>query len=174
MSTNSPSAGGAGIWLGNWLDRMLGLLAAVLLFLMMALTFFDVLGRDAFSRPIPGAFEATEAMMGVLIFAGLPLISARDGHVAVNLIEPLLGPRVRRVQYRVMQVVGMACCATLTWVLWHKAGQLAAYGDASAYLHIPQAPLAYMMSLFCALTTVVFAANALIGRQRSGSGGDFS
>lgn len=174
MTETPPSAVAFGLRLSRWLDRGLGMLAAVLLFFMMMLTFFDVVGRDAFSRPIPGAFEVTEAMMGILIFAGLPLISARDGHVAVNLIDSLLGVRGRRIQYVFMQVVAMVSCAALAWVLWHKAGQLAAYGDATAYLHIRQAPLAYAMSVFCGLTAVVFAANAVIGPRGAGHSADFS
>lgn len=174
MTNPPPSAVACGLRLSRWLDRALGVLAAVMLFLMMMLTFFDVLGRDVLDRPIPGAFEVTEAMMGILIFAGLPLISARDGHVAVNLIDAMLGRRARRVQYVIMQVTGLVSCAALAWVLWHKAGQLAAYGDATAYLHIPQAPLAYAMSVFCALTAVVFSANAVIGPRGSGHSADFS
>lgn len=168
MNAIKPSAVALGTRLSRWLDRALGMLAAILLFGMMALTFFDVLGRDAFSRPIPGAFEATEVMMGILIFAGLPLISARDGHVSVNLLDPLMGPRARRLQHRVVSIVGAVITAVLAYVLWHKAGQLSAYGDATAYLHIPLAPVARLMSIFSAFTVVVFFANAVIGPRQAG------
>lgn len=168
MNAIKPSAVALGIRLSRWLDRALGLLAAVLLFGMMVLTFFDVVGRDAFSRPIPGAFEATEIMMGILIFAGLPLISARDGHVSVNLLDPLLGARARNLQYRVVSVVGAVIMVVLAYVLWDKANQLVAYGDATAYLHIPLAPVARLMSVFSAFTVVVFIANAVIGPRQAG------
>ncbi len=156
--------GGATARLVRWchgLNRALGVVAAVLLFLMMVLTFADVFGRYLFSRPIPGAFEVTEVMMGVLIFAGLPLISARDGHVSVNLIDSFLGPRLRRAQAVAANLVGGVALATVAYMLWIKGGQVADYGDATAYLGIPMAPVLYVMSVLSALTVVVFAVNAL-------------
>ncbi|SVB94388.1 uncharacterized protein METZ01_LOCUS247242, partial [marine metagenome] len=45
------------------LDKVLGFLAALVLMLLMIITFIDVLGRYLFSAPLPGAFELTEIMM---------------------------------------------------------------------------------------------------------------
>src|SRR5262252_8475786 len=74
-------------------DAVLGIAASALLFGMMVLTFFDVVGRYLLNRPIRGAFEVTELALLVLIFAGLPLVSHADEHVTMDFIDKLLGER---------------------------------------------------------------------------------
>lgn len=154
---NAPVSSAAGR-LARGLDGLLHLLAAVLLFLMMMLTFIDVIGRYVFSSPLPGAFEITELAMGILIFAGLPLISARDGHVSVNILDGLLGARVIQARAVAMDLLMAGCLAVLGWVLWHKAGQLAGYGDATAYLHLPIAPVVFGMAALSAVTALIMLA----------------
>ena len=56
-------------------------MCAAALFAIMALTFFDVIGRKIVSQSIPGAFEITELLMVAVIFAALPLVSERGEHV---------------------------------------------------------------------------------------------
>ena len=51
----------------------------------MWLTVVDVFFRDAFNISITGLFEVTEVLMGILVFAGVPIITSKDGHVAVTI-----------------------------------------------------------------------------------------
>ena len=73
----------------------------MLLFLMMLLTFADVVARYLINRPIRGGFELTELTLLVLIFAGLPLVSHADEHVTMDFIDRLLPPRARVAWIRV-------------------------------------------------------------------------
>ena len=59
------------------LETACGLLSGGALFAIMALTFFDVGGRKLLDNSIPGSLELTELLMVVVIFAALPLVSAR-------------------------------------------------------------------------------------------------
>lgn len=164
-------------WVGrpvSWLDGLLRLLAAALMFLMMALTFVDVVGRYVFNSPLPGAFEMTEVAMGILIFAGLPLISAEDGHINVNMLDGLLGARFVRVRAVVVDVLLGASVGVLAWMLWDKAEQLSRFGDKTAYLGIPIAPVVFVMAALSGATTLVMVAKtvrscgALTRTSRSG------
>ena len=65
-------------------DALLGVAASTILLLMMALTVADVVARYIFNRPLRGAFEVTELMLLVLIFAGLPLVSFSDEHAVMD------------------------------------------------------------------------------------------
>ena len=65
----------------------LGALAALVLFAMMMLTCVDVIGRYFFSRPIFGGFELTEMMLAAMIFLGLPLVTLRNEHVTVDVLD---------------------------------------------------------------------------------------
>ena len=76
--------------LGAWAGRVLGTVAATVLFAMMVLTFVDVTGRKLFTRPVYGAYEITEFLMGMLIFCALPLVTAREGHVSIDVLDHLV------------------------------------------------------------------------------------
>ena len=69
------------------LHRILGGLAATLLFLLMLLTLIDVVGRYGFNAPVNGSYEITELLLAAIIFSALPLVSAKDAHITVDLID---------------------------------------------------------------------------------------
>src|SRR5918999_3718515 len=83
-------------------DAILGVAASMLLFLMMLLTFADVVARYLINRPIRGGFELTELGLLVLIFAGLPLVSRADEHVTMDFIDRMLPPAARVFFVRVV------------------------------------------------------------------------
>ena len=55
------------------------------LFLMMGITFVDVLGRYVFNAPIFGAAEMIQFLLAVTVFSGLVLASLQDSHIAVTI-----------------------------------------------------------------------------------------
>ena len=128
-------------------DAVLGIAASLILFLMMLLTFVDVVARYLFNFPLRGGFEVTELMLVVLIFAGLPLVSFTDEHAVMDFIDRLLGPRAQRWLERLVQ----AACATflflLTWLVWRKADRIWAYRDATDVLRIVYGPFVYFMAI---------------------------
>ena len=85
---------------------------------MMFLTFVDVVARYVFSRPVRGAFEVTELMLVVLIFAGLPLVSWADEHALMDFIDRLLGARAQRLLVRAVQAACAAVMFLLAGLIW--------------------------------------------------------
>jgi TRAP-type C4-dicarboxylate transport system permease small subunit len=136
-------------------DAVLGIAASALLFGMMVLTFFDVVGRYLLNRPIRGAFEITELALLVLIFAGLPLVSHADEHVTMDFIDRMLPARARDIWIRVMHAVCAALMFFLTWQTWIKAGKIAGYGDTTDVLRIAVGPFVYFMTAMIAVTAAV-------------------
>ena len=57
--------------------RILEAIGGAMILAMMVVTAIDVAGRYFLNRPIGGAFEVTEILMGLVIFAGMPLATAR-------------------------------------------------------------------------------------------------
>ena len=133
-------------------DAVLGIAASVLLFGMMVLTFFDVVGRYLLNRPIRGAFEITELGLLVLIFAGLPLVSHADEHVTMDFIDRILPPRLAALWVRVMHAICAAIMFFLAWQVWLKADKIAGYGDTTDVLRIAIGPFVYFMSAMIGLT----------------------
>jgi TRAP-type C4-dicarboxylate transport system permease small subunit len=136
-------------------DAVLGIASSILLFGMMVLTFFDVVGRYLLNRPIRGAFEITELALLVLIFAGLPLVSHADEHVTMDFIDRILPERLRDPWIRAMHAVCAAIMFFLAWQIWIKAGRISAYGDTTDTLRILVGPFVYFMTAMIALTGAV-------------------
>ena len=136
-------------------DVVLGAAAAGLLLAMMLLSGVAVIARYVFSRPVRGAFEVTELMLVVLIFAGLPLVSFTDEHAVMDFIDRLLGPRGQRWLERSVQTACAGFMFLLTWLVWRKADRIWAYGDTTDVLRIVYGPFVYFMALTLGLASVI-------------------
>jgi len=136
-------------------DAVLGIAASLILFLMMLLTFVDVVARYLFNFPLRGGFEVTELMLLVLIFAGLPLVSHADEHVTMDFIDRVLPEAGRRLLVRVVHAICAAVMFFLTWQVWIKAGRIAGYGDTTDVLKITVGPFVYFMAAMILLTGLV-------------------
>lgn len=144
------------------LEVLCGALAGSALFAIMALTFFDVLGRKFASNSIPGSLEMTELLMVVVIFAALPLVSDRSEHVEFDSLDPYLPPWVRRAQSVLVNLLCGAVLLGLGWLMWRTGNQFLENGETTAQLKILKAPFIWGMAVLCTVTGVVHL--ALLGR----------
>jgi TRAP-type C4-dicarboxylate transport system permease small subunit len=133
---------------------VLSVLAAVLLFALMTLTCVDVVGRYFFSRPVAGGFELTEMLLASLIFTGLPLVTIRNEHVTVDVLDGITPPWLLRVMHVVACLVSAVATGYLAWRLWLRAVNMAQAGETTAQLKLPIPYLTYGMSVLMALTAV--------------------
>ena len=137
------------------LELACGLLAGLALFAIMALTFFDVLGRKFASNSIPGSLELTELLMVVVIFGALPLVSERGEHVEFDSLDPYLPLWLRRIQAIVVHLLCAAVLLALGWLMWRTGGQFMETGETTAQLRLLKAPFIYGMAVLCAIAGVV-------------------
>jgi TRAP-type C4-dicarboxylate transport system permease small subunit len=153
-------------------DLLLGVIAGVLLFCMMTLTFADVLLRYLFNAPLSGSFEITELMLVVLIFAALPLVSRREEHVVMDFLDRFIPLGIYRVLRALEHIVSAAVMFGMGWLLWQKAGTLAAYRDTTAVLQIELAPFVYAIALLIFITGLIHLGLTLLRwRHPRGSAG---
>ena len=145
-------------------EAILGVAASSILFAMMVLTFVDVVARYVFSRPVRGAFEVTELMLVVLIFAGLPLVSWADEHVTMDFVDRLLRPETRHRLERGVHVISAALMALLTWLVWLKADRIWGYRDATDVLRIVYGPFVYFMAVMIGLAGALHVYKAFARR----------
>jgi TRAP-type transport system small permease protein len=137
------------------LEMLSGLLCGGALFAIMALTFFDVIGRKAVSQSIPGSLELTELLMVIVIFAGLPLVSQRGEHVVFDSFDGVFSPAVLMAQKAMVHVLCAAAMLGLAALMWRTGGQFMESGETTAQLKLLKAPFIYGMSVFCAFTGLV-------------------
>jgi TRAP-type C4-dicarboxylate transport system permease small subunit len=133
----------------------LKLIAAVLLFAMMLVTFVDVIGRYFFNHSLDGAYEITEVLLGLIVFAGLPIVTWRGEHVTVDLLTSRLSALPRRGLARFAAAATALVLGVLAWRLGAMARDLTSYGDATVFLGIPLGPVAGVMAALSAAGAVV-------------------
>ncbi len=121
-------------------ESALSLTGALALLLMVAVSFADVVLRVA-GRPITGAYELTGLLVGLLVFATLPRISARDEHVRAGVLATLTvdRPRVLRALRWTRRLATAAMMSLLAWTLARYCLQLSGAGDRAPFIEIPLA-----------------------------------
>lgn len=138
-----------------------GLLAAVMAFLMLLIT-VDVVARYFFSAPVPGTYEIVQITLGTIVFLGLPLVSWRETHISVALLEGRFRGRVHRVRRFLVLLVSCGILAGLAWRLVALGNALALGDQVLGAIEIPLAPFAYFAAALTgtaavALLTLLFS-----------------
>lgn len=116
-------------------------LAGASLLLMVLLGTLDIIGTKFFSRPLPGTFEATEALMVLGVFLALPYTQARRQHIAVDLVVARLGPAARRALDVSALALTLGVFALVAWRGWILGlNSLAVREYASGIIRFPVYP----------------------------------
>ena len=130
--------------------------ANILLCVMVVVTCIDVVGRYFFSAPLLGAHEIITLSMGIMIYLGMPLVTASREHLMIDLVANLLSSKGKRIQQ-----IAVNSIAALTFILFSYLLLFYGFGLAEDLmitedLEIEQAPIAYVMAVMCFLTIFVF------------------
>jgi TRAP-type C4-dicarboxylate transport system permease small subunit len=136
-----------------------GLMAAA----MMAVTTIDVAGRFALNAPLHGAFEATEVMMGLIVFLALPLTTRRREHITVTMFDHLLPERVKRGAALIFGVVCAVLCGLLAWRLGLHGERLLRVGEVTLELGIPRGGIATAMCWLLWVAAIAFVLDGIAG-----------
>ncbi len=139
----------------RWASRTLGAVTALTLFTMMMLTFIDVAGRYLLKQPVYGAYEITEFLMGVLIFSGLPILCAREGHVTIDVFDSFFVSRRAFQIYRAfVNLISAGVLGVLAWRMFVQAGELSKNNEVTMTLKIPHGPFAMAFSFLAAAACI--------------------
>ncbi len=123
---------------------------------MSVLTFVDVLGRYFFASPVPGTFEIVGLLLGVVAFAGLPLVSNDQAHITVDLFDGFIRGRFRRVRALLVLLGSALTVAFIGYRLLMAGLDEAANNFVTENLGISRAPLIYVMAALAFLTCGLF------------------
>ena len=135
-------------------------ISCVVLFVMMILTFIDVIGRYVFHKPIFGGTEIISALLALTIFSGLAVINARDDHITVELFEGgfryLLSPLVYEV---IIQIFSVGAMALIAVVLFEHAWEAFEQSKLTEVLEMP----VYYITGTVAVFAVISALSQIVG-----------
>ena len=150
----------------SWASRVLAhgpsWLAALALFTLMTMTFFDVVLRSAFNAPIEAATELTRLFMAIIVFSSLPIVTWKGSHITVDLLDPLFSPMAARIRDTLIDLV---CGIVLFWPakrVFELAERARSYGDVTEYLHMPQFYIGYFIAFSTLVTAIVLIVRAAV------------
>ncbi len=133
-----------------WLVRAGALVLAV----MMLMTFFDVIGRYFLNQPIVGTVDMTELYMGLIVFLGIGATTLKRGHISVDIVVSRLRPRARLLSDLFAQAVCAVLAGLICWQLWVVAQDTFANHIVTRVWETPVYPVAYAMAAASVLMVV--------------------
>jgi TRAP-type C4-dicarboxylate transport system permease small subunit len=124
---------------------------------MMFLTLFDVIGR-AFGHPIAVSVEATELIMGMMIYLGIGYTTFMRGHIRVDILIINMSARTQAVLDFITGCVGLLIAVLISWRLWLQAISRHGNNDLTQIAEVPIWPYAFVMAFACMLmvTSLLF------------------
>lgn len=137
-------------------------LACLALFILMVMTFFDVVLRSTINNPIESGTELTRIFMATAVFASLPVVSWKGTHIIVDLMDPLFSRRLAHIRDI---VIDLTCGIVLIWPairIWELAERAHMFGDVTEYIGIPQYLPNLFIAFFTSITAVVFIIRGVV------------
>lgn len=120
-----------------WLAFFLELIAALTLFFLMALTCADVFGRYFLGNAVDGATEMTEMGIAILVFAEMPIITWRGGHVVVDILDRMLGNTLIKILGLLSALLISTCLYFLAWRIFQLAERSIRRHEVTEFLEMP-------------------------------------
>ena len=76
------------------LESFFNLWSGIIIFMLVMLAVYNVLGRKIFNAPVPGYVDWTEQFMAVFAFLGLAYCQREGGHIRMDMVVGKLRGRV--------------------------------------------------------------------------------
>lgn len=155
-----PGAGGSDTP-PSLVEKLLGSIAALCLFSMMALTFATVIARYFLNRPIAGDSELQAFLLGLIIFSAIPLVTRAERHIAVRSLAAMLKGRALLIQHGFVLALTSLGFSFIAYLIFLQGQTLREEHTRSNYLNVPEAPFAYFFA-FLALIAALIAVGLLL------------
>lgn len=153
-----------------WLEATLGVAAAAALFAMMTVTVVDVVGRYVFNAPLPSGYELIQIGMALLVFLTLPILTARDEQVRIDIFQAMFPRRLRAALRFVSTLICLIAVLAFAWFLWRRGVSFAETRETTSNLRVPLAPLAFFVAVSWAVSAAIVAVQLVRWRRAPGKG----
>ena len=156
------------------LDRIIATASSVLawvagtaLLAMVLVTVIDVFGRYVLGKPVTSGHALVQALVFVVVFLGLPLLSSIRGYMQVELLNTALPPALAQARQRLIDGAAAICLAVFgLQFLWQ--GKYYGYrGELIEMLEIPLAWFAVLGGVLCLFAALLTAARSFLPPEES-------
>ncbi len=158
-----PPPGPAGRFVGR-VSYVLAIGAAIVLALMMYITFIDVTGRFVLNRPITGSVEIILLLMGLLVFLGIGLTTFEEGHIRVDVLTRIMPRRLQALVNIVVHCLSLTIAALMCWQLLVVALDQTRELNETQVLGLP----VWIVALVMAACSFTMVAGLLLHLHRAG------
>ncbi len=145
----------------GWLTVPLDIFAGLILSAMVVLNCADVIGRELWNSPVFGATELTRLMIPFVVFAAMPIVTYREEHISVDLIDlfyPAGGINVRQIA---LNLITMLLMAGVTVQLYFAAVDAREFTEMTEDLSIGLWNVYYFTSAMAAISTFLLFLNLI-------------
>lgn len=130
----------------QWLSKLATGFAGIVLGLLVAMTFLDVILRYFFARPISGSSEITQYMMVVIGFMGLATCALEKQHLEVELLVCHFSKKVQWVIGIINYITVIGLSGVLAWFTLVETSTVRLFRLSSNLTQIPQYPFYYIIA----------------------------
>ncbi|MDH3760578.1 MAG: TRAP transporter small permease [Gammaproteobacteria bacterium] len=127
---------------------------AVTLLALMLITCVDVFGRYLFNNPLTGSTELTEIAVGIVIFSVLPVVSWRNDHVVVDILDHFFSRRIHMIRTIVINLLISVALVFLGQRIYVLGQRSLSYGEVTEYLEIPLGWMMIYIAVMCWITAL--------------------
>ena len=151
------------------LRRILESLVALILVMLLLLTFADVIGRYFFGQPLPGGHVLVQCLVCLLVFTGLPIVVLEDEHLRVRILDQRMTPRWRRWRDTATGAMVTACLAVVAGQMFWQAGYFADNGEYFESIRIPLSWMAWYAAVATAIAAIFALSRLVMGGNGTGN-----
>jgi len=141
----------------NLATRWLNWMAAAALIVVMLIVCANVIGRSFWETPVKGTVDIVSLLGAIVVGWAIAYTQVFKGHIRIDLLVERLPPRIQHIVDSVIDLIGFALFALISWetIIFAKANF--EVGELSEVLKLPITPFASVVAIGCiALTLVLF------------------
>jgi len=146
------------------LTRWLALAGGALMLGITAITLISVIGRHAFSAPLPGDYESVETFAAVGIFLFFPYTHATNSNIVVRFFTAGLNSRRQLMLDLIHDVIFTLVAALLAWRLAIGFADKLHSGESTMLIRIP-----YWWSYSFAVVSMILLCIVCLARLWAGA-----
>ena len=149
------------------------LLGSIGMLASMAICVADVIGTNFFDWPVPGTLEFTESTMVLIVFGALAFTQDKRGHIRVELLTQLFGPRLQSFLDMATHFIALVFFGLLAWYSFGELSYSWEIGEATmGTIRFPLYPARLLLSFGAVLLILQLVLDVIadFGRMRRGEG----
>jgi len=125
------------------------------MFAILSVMTVDVIGRYVFNESLYGGFEMIAYLLGLLIFSGFPIVSYRQEHIVVGLLDSVFKGKFDWYRNLIILIASAVALAFISQRVWGVAMILDKDDQVGQVLDIQIAPYVYGMACLSYLAALL-------------------